>query len=66
MTYPYKTDKGHVWATYEDDPNEVDIFAYTRGTIHNGPVCINCGYGFCHHCKDVPAQECPNQQGEKK
>lgn len=46
----------HLWKTYDgqgtvnkNDPN-IDICAYSSGDVHNGPVCINCGYGFCHHC----------------
>ena len=56
----YETEtKGHVWKTC--GPN-IDIFGYEAGEIHNGPVCINCGYGFCHHCEDVPEIECPNKK----
>ena len=49
---------GHVWKKNEYDDN-VDIFGYTYGEYCNGPVCIVCGYGFCHHCEDdIPQQDC--------
>ena len=52
---------GHVWMTRkESDPdlydgdteydNQIDTFAYTPSEYCNGPVCKNCGYGFCQHC----------------
>ena len=51
--------RGHVWETYVDS-KEVDLFSYMRGEYHNGPRCIVCGYGFCHHCKgDIPGVSCP-------
>ena len=49
--------KGHVWMTHDDD-DTVDIFAYTPSEYCNGPRCIHCGYGFCHHCHDEPQIEC--------
>jgi len=51
-----KKPSGHVWETDED--GELEIFAYKRGEIHNGPKCVNCGYGFCHHCQELPGREC--------
>lgn len=46
---------GHKWA---QEDGQVDIFAYYEGNIHNGPQCVNCGYGFCHHCQSMPEHEC--------
>lgn len=46
---------GHVWET---EDGSIDIFAYSVGSIHNGPRCVNCGYGFCHHCQPKPDHEC--------
>lgn len=48
--------KGHEWKLDEDD-GEVDIFALDYD-IHNGPMCINCGYSFCHHCDKEPLEYC--------
>lgn len=43
--------RGHVWKT--DEGGEVDIFAYEGdGQYCNGPRCVNCGEGFCHHCEN--------------
>jgi len=47
--------RGHIWKTEED--GDVDIFGLEAGN-HNGPVCINCGYAFCHHCQDLPDEDC--------
>lgn len=56
--YPWEApnNKGHVWQTDED--GDVEIFAYNPSEYHNGPLCINCGYGFCHHCEELPEIEC--------
>lgn len=54
--YHNKNAKGHVWKL-DDYNEEVDIFAFDAGN-HNGPMCIKCGYGFCHHCHPVPEEEC--------
>ncbi len=54
MEYETNT-RGHIWKT--DDDGAVDIFGYEYGT-HNGPVCVVCGYGFCHHCKELPSEDC--------
>lgn len=46
----------HLWETYsgagtsDKNNDEIDICAYMAGDIHNGPRCMICGYGFCHHC----------------
>lgn len=52
--------RGHVWRT---EDGELDLFGYEHGH-HNGPICENCGYGFCHHCQDLPDEDCPSPQGE--
>jgi len=49
--------RGHRWETDED--GDIDIFAYNPEDPHNGPRCVKCGYGFCHHCEDGPNEECP-------
>lgn len=54
-----KDNKGHVWMLNED--GNVDIFGYDVGD-HNGPVCEKCGYGFCHHCSDVPKENCTEEK----
>ena len=39
---------GHGFA--KNDYNDlIDIFGYESG-YHNGPVCVFCHMGFCHHC----------------
>jgi hypothetical protein len=46
----YITDpKGHEWQI-DEDTGMVDIFAFDVDG-HNGPLCVKCGYAFCHHCK---------------
>jgi hypothetical protein len=50
--------RGHVWDTYTDGSSDVDMFAYNAGDKHNGPVCVNCGYAYCHHCEDGPQKSC--------
>lgn len=56
---PYvKEPMGHVWRKYGE---YVDIFGYDIG-FHNGPVCEVCGYGFCHHCRDLPSVVCEGQR----
>ena len=53
---PYERNPmGHVWKT--DDAGGVDIFGFDGGT-HNGPICVKCGYGFCHHCRELPDHPC--------
>lgn len=59
-----KNTRGHVWATDED--GVLDIFAYEGGDYHNGPKCVKCGYGFCHHCKEGPAKDCSSQETEDR
>lgn len=56
-TYPFESEsRGHVWKRDED--GSVDIFAYNPRDPHNGPLCIKCGYGFCHHCNALPPEDC--------
>ena len=56
MTYKYEIEsRGHDWKREED--GSVDVFGYDGGT-HNGPVCTACGYGFCHHCQELPSCDC--------
>ncbi len=38
----------HSWKLV-DGSDEIDIFAYD-GDSHNGPRCIKCNFGGCHHC----------------
>lgn len=49
--------KGHSWKRRED--GTIDIFAFSNdeGSC-NGPRCTKCDYGFCHHCRKVPAVSC--------
>jgi len=55
--------------TLTDDPGrqhdwrredgEIDIFAFNPHDPHNGPSCVRCGEGFCHHCEpDCYRYEC--------
>jgi hypothetical protein len=57
---------GHVWKRDEYDKRSIDIFGYEAGSYHNGPVCVNCGYGFCHHCQDGPTKPCPKAKKTRK
>jgi hypothetical protein len=38
----------HEWKGDADGSR--DIFAYEEGDYHNGPCCVRCHFGFCHHC----------------
>jgi len=65
--------RGHVWKREDDYPAEVDIFGHeSPDGFHNGPVCVVCGYGFCHHCNrngptvDCPGAEKPEQTEDEK
>jgi hypothetical protein len=59
---PYELNPmGHVWRR-NDYNEEVDVFGYEEGEYHNGPVCVRCGYGFCHHCGDRPCTPCPGEK----
>lgn len=52
----YETEnRGHEWRRID---GRLDIFGFERGDIHNGPVCVKCGYGFCHHCDKLPQKDC--------
>lgn len=61
VTYKYPNNRGHIW---KRSRGAIDVFAY-EGGYHNGPECVNCGYGFCHHCKDGPDHDCPNAKKSK-
>ena len=39
--------KKHKWIK---EGKEINVFAYEEGKYHNGPKCLVCGFGFCHHC----------------
>lgn len=43
----------HTWKTYEDGSGAIDISAGVDADYHNGPLCTECGYAECHHCRDV-------------
>ena len=62
-TYPWEApnNRGHVWQT--EDGGDVDIFAFNPSKYCNGPLCVHCGYGFCHHCQKLPEEDCA--QGKK-
>lgn len=50
-----KYESEHTWRLND---NEIDIFGLDEG-YHNGPICVVCGYSFCHHCYDeVPVKTC--------
>lgn len=56
---PYETKRGargHIWKRDED--GSLDIFAYNLSEYCNGPRCVKCGYGFCHHCHKMPEKSC--------
>lgn len=59
-----KTPHGHEWE--RDETGDIEIFAYTNGDRCNGPKCVKCGYGFCHHCKDMPEHDCSAAEQEGK
>lgn len=67
VPYSYEVNpRGHVWKTRDDVGSEgIDIFGYEIGN-HNGPICVNCGYGFCHHCEEIPDHDCPYATQDKK
>ena len=64
-TYPWEApnNRGHVWKT--EDDGEVDIFG-NGADFHNGPLCIRCGYEFCHHCQELPSEDCSAPNGSEK
>ena len=53
--------RGHVWKL---DEGELDIFGLDIEG-HNGPVCIRCGYSFCHHCSEEPTEDCRYKDQEE-
>lgn len=54
--------RGHVWQ--KDEDGDIDIFGH-ESDPHNGPVCVRCGYGFCHHCHELPEVDCTGDQNER-
>jgi hypothetical protein len=49
--------RGHEWMLKEN--GLIDIFGYTAAAGWcNGPVCVKCGYGFCHHHHSEPQEDC--------
>lgn len=52
------TEGGH---TFREVYGSIDIFAFTGGGDHcNGPQCLDCGKGQCHHCDDsIYDEKCP-------
>lgn len=56
--FPWELEsRGHVWRCLPET-NVPDIFALEHGR-HNGPICVNCGYTFRHHCERLPSCDCP-------
>lgn len=47
--------KGHLWK--KNESGSVDIFGL-EADPHNGPLCVQCGYAFCHHCDHEPKYTC--------
>lgn len=47
--------RGHIWKIDQD--GSIDIFGVEYGN-HNGPICVNCEYSFCHHCEIGPKVDC--------
>ena len=46
---------GHGFAK-NDYNDEIDNFGYEAG-YHNGPICVFCHSGFCHHCSEAHEYE---------
>lgn len=52
---------------YKTFPDKIDIFAYEAGEYHNGPLCIRCGKGSCHHCHpEIYTEECTATEEPKR
>lgn len=64
LPYQSPNNRGHVWKRNDYD-RSIDIFGKSAGH-HNGPVCVNCGYGFCHHCQTGPDHDCPKAKRKPK
>lgn len=55
---------GHEWE--RDQDGEIDFMAYDADPEpHNGPRCVRCGYGFCHHCQSGPSEPCDGEGGDE-
>lgn len=54
--------KGHTLKRSEGYDG-VDLFGYNPGGVHNGPICLTCGWAVCMHCNPDPDQipECTNK-----
>lgn len=54
---------GHLWK--RDSDGMIDWFAGQNYGIHNGPLCVRCGDGFCEHCNPEKIREdCPAYDSE--
>lgn len=53
-------DRGHTWKL-NDYNGEVDLFGLDFA-YHNGPICITCGYAYCHHCTSKPEVDCTGKK----
>jgi len=47
--------RGHEWRRDKDGSIDIWGLEYEH---HNGPVCVRCGYSFCHHCQTGPTEDC--------
>lgn len=56
----------HKWQKNDYDKRTVDMFAYEAGEYHNGPRCVRCGAGFCHHCHPERMNEACGQKAKRK
>lgn len=46
------------WAS-DHRKSDISSFEFHPADPHNGPVCIDCGYGECWHCKpEMLLEEC--------
>ena len=51
----------HKWQKLSN--GNINDFAYSFGYC-NGPMCVECGYYFCEHCKpEGYDSECPGRRG---
>lgn len=50
--------------TNEYDESTVDMFAGVNIRIHNGPLCIKCGWATCWHCNKL--ENIPECKGDIK
>jgi hypothetical protein len=46
---------------YKDPLGEVDVWRI-ESDYHNGPQCMRCGWGACHHCSpEIYDEDCLEQ-----